>query len=320
MDVPSGDDTGAAADAIPSGGPRAPERTMSNPVLVSLDGSERDARALTVAAALADLSGADVHVVRVFDTPLDGLSGRAGALGVAAAAGTLREAMRREVADAADRLGASTGRTVTWEVPDGADVAGAILRHAAERDVGLVVMGTRAAGVAGRALRGSVADRVMRESPRPVVLVPPGAERLHDKRIQLARVLVPLDGSALAAASVDYLLALPRADSLEYVLLEVIAPHAGDREAGRRLDAAADRLRARGARSVDVVVLASADPAAAIVGTVREALVDLIAMSTRGAGGLRRMVLGSVAERVVRTSEVPVLLLTPTDLEGGTGD
>jgi nucleotide-binding universal stress UspA family protein len=65
---------------------------------------------------------------------------------------------------------------------------------------------------------------------------------------------------------------------------------------------------------VQTGVVEADEPAEAIAATVREALVELIAMSTRGAGGLRRFVLGSVAEGVVRASEVPVMLLTPTDL------
>lgn len=291
---------------------------MSKPVIVSLDGSEKDARALSVAAALAELAGADLHLVRVFDTPSEGLSSRAGPLGVAAAAGELREAMRRELERIASTRAAESGRPVTSEVLDGADVPGVLTRLAAEREARFVVMGTRAAGAAGRALRGSVADRVMRESTRPVVLVPPSADRLRDKRIEVARVMVPLDGSDLASRSVDYLLALPHADRLEYVLVEVVAGRGDDRaraQAAQRLDAAAERVRARGAASVEVAVLEARDPAAAIIGSVRDALVDLIAMSTRGAGGLRRMVLGSVAEGVVRASEVPVLLLTPADLD-----
>jgi hypothetical protein len=46
-------------------------------------------------------------------------------------------------------------------------------------------------------------------------------------------------------------------------------------------------------------------------------LIDAIAMSTRGRSGLRRLMLGSVAEGVVRASEVPVLLVTPANLGRG---
>ncbi len=290
---------------------------MSNPVVVSLDGSERDARSLAVAAALAGLADAELRLVRVFDTPPEGLAWRAAALGVASAADQLRDETRHALATTAESLAAEIGRPVAFELLEGADVPGVLTRYAAEREARLVVMATRAAGPAGRALGGSVADRVMRESTRPVVLVPPSADRLRDRQVRIARVLVPLDGSALAARSVDYLLALPGAERLAYVLVEVVAPSNDDAAraaaAGRLGDLAA-RVRARGA-AVEVAVLEAGVPAEAIVGAVRETLVDLIAMSTRGTGGLRRMVLGSVAEGVVRASEVPVMLLTPADLE-----
>ena len=290
---------------------------MTTPVtMVSLDGSEKDARALAVAAALADISGHDLHLVRVFEHPATTRSARAGALGVADAARELHEDARRYIANVADRFASETRRRVTWDVLEAVDVAGALTQHAVERDARFVVMGTRAASAAARTLRGSVADRVMRESPRPVVLVPPGADFMRGKQVRIGRVLIPLDGSALAAKSVDYLLALPHADELEYVLLEVVAPSAerAKAEAEQRLAAAANRVRARGARAVETGVVEASQPADAITATVREALVELIAMSTRGAGGIRRFVLGSAAEGVVRASEVPVMLLTPEAL------
>jgi nucleotide-binding universal stress UspA family protein len=59
-----------------------------------------------------------------------------------------------------------------------------------------------------------------------------------------------------------------------------------------------------------VRVIESADAGTVIVDAIRNELVELIAMSTRGESGLRRLVLGSVAEHVVRHSEVPVFLVT----------
>jgi universal stress protein E len=151
---------------------------------------------------------------------------------------------------------------------------------------------------------------------------------------------VPLDGSAFALSAIDQLLELRGGSKLEYVLLEVVtsgfvdvapsglaamADVAAIPEAYRglpdiaqaralaeeRLNGAAERLRAQGAKSVRVRVVEDRDPAAAINRAVRHELVDFVAMSTRGASGLKRVVLGSVAESVVRDSIVPVLLVTP---------
>jgi nucleotide-binding universal stress UspA family protein len=206
--------------------------------------------------------------------------------------------------------------------------------------VDAIVMATRAAGAVGRTVRGSVADQVMRESPRPVVLVPPRADDLGERELHLRRVVVPLDGSSLAAAATDTLSRFEVGRRLEYVLLEVVTagfvsvptgPPAPAWPAGlpipdprglpdlaracdgaeERLRIAAGTLRSNGTAVVETRVLTADDPAAAIRSAAADARADFIAMTTRGSGGLKRFVLGSVAERVVRTSTVPVLLVTP---------
>jgi nucleotide-binding universal stress UspA family protein len=313
-------------------------------VVVSLDGSEKDQRAMVAAATLAELVGGDLHLVRVVRPPsLENLPPRAYTMGVAESLREIHRDALRSVREIADQLIADTGRSVTMEIVDSPDIAGVVLASASKRNADLVVMATRAAGAVGRTLRGSVADQVMRESPRPVVLVPPRADDPGDVKLRFVRVLIPLDGSSLAAAATDTLLGLQGVHRLEYVLLQVVrsgfvsvpvgspapawpadmpipearAPADIEREwrdAEKRLGIAAGNLRRNGATSVEIRVLAAEDPAAAISAAVREERVDFIAMTTRGSSGLKRFVLGSVAERVVRTSTVPVLLVTPRSL------
>lgn len=285
---------------------------------------------IPAAAALADLADGDLHVISVLPTPPDTLSPRAVAMGAADALGVMRREMWGSVRQIADRLTADTGRAVTAEVAEGPDVGEILVNSATWRAADVVVMATRAPGAVSRALLGSVADHVVRESPRPVVLVPPGA---HDGvAVRLHRVLVPLDGSELSNAAVDHLLSLKRARDLEFVLLEVVtagallqwvpestelrpygAPDFADARARAegRLTVVADRLRQDDDENVRIRVEEDVDPAAAIVRVAREESVDFVAMSTRGIGGLERLVLGSVAEAVVRDSDVPVLLVKP---------
>lgn len=308
---------------------------MTPTVLVPLDGSDKDQRAIPAAAAVADLAGGDVHLIRVFDTPVESLSSRARTFGLAEAARETRNDMERGIQGIADRLTADTGRSVTAEVAEGFDIASVLLTRASERSADLVVMATRASGALVRGLRGSVADRVMRESGRPVVLVPPLPDDVKGKPVELGRALVPLDGSDVALGTIDYLLRLKRASDLEYVLLEVVtsgrvservadAPalqpfqNSNDfararADAEQRLNGVADRLRRRGVKDVRVRVIEGADPGAAISRAARDEQVDFIAMSTRGKGGLKRFVFGSAAEKVVRESDIPVLLVTPAD-------
>jgi nucleotide-binding universal stress UspA family protein len=77
-------------------------------------------------------------------------------------------------------------------------------------------------------------------------------------------------------------------------------------DARRKLDAAIDRLRARGLRLEGRVITSSAT-AHAIVTYAQDAGIDLIVIGTHGHGGMSRLLLGSVAERVVRTARCPVL-------------
>jgi len=288
-------------------------------LLVPLDGSEKDARALAVAAALAELSGAALHLVHVLDQPPPGLE---------------TDRARQRVADR--RLEESAGNVATrshvevgWGVLTSDDVVGELLRQATMRDVLAVVMGTRAPNVAERMLAGSVADRVIHECTRPVVLVPPGTAYMAGKHIRFGRVLVPLDGSTLSEQALDFFLRLRHANALEYVLLTVVPPpHArwvGGAEPGVSgsaelraaeswLEQVAARGRAHGATTIETRLVEGTHPAEAIAAAVREYLVEMIVMSTRGVTGLRRLMLGSVAEAVIRASEMPVLLLTPAML------
>jgi len=145
---------------------------------------------------------------------------------------------------------------------------------------------------------------------------------------------VPLDGSDTSLRVIPSLLDLPLASKLEFVLIQAVQPertgghamplgapgvdseHADDEWthvsaalAQRRLSDIAHRLRERGSHA-EIRVVESADAGAVIVDAVRNELVELIAMTTEGASGLRRMILGSVAQDVVRRSEIPVLLVT----------
>jgi nucleotide-binding universal stress UspA family protein len=197
--------------------------------------------------------------------------------------------------------------------------------------IDLVVMGTHGRGLVGRALLGGVTAKVVRLSPRPVLAVrwsgaqirtPWGkvlvAPRPPDAGPRFAHLLVPLDGSALAEAILPVVRSLARTFGSALTLVQVVEPVAYPmidatgvearmrEEAGRYLDGVKETMRADGFRVQSEVLFGA--PTRAILEYAARVGADGIAMATHGRGGLDRWLLGSVAEKVLSASEVPVLL------------
>ena len=275
---------------------------MTSTILVPVDGSDKDARALAVAADLAQLADASVVVVRVRNPQTESATHESRS--------TMLQAMRAD----AEVVGLRVPRGLTCEVLDGDDVPNALLGRADSVNATALVMATRAPQAIDRAIHGSVADRVVRAGTRPVVLVPPRADYMAGRDIHLRRGLVPVDGSAAALSVMAHLLTFPNARELDLLLLQVVQPepnHEPAEKAEQALTALVGRVRERGIMA-EARVVEARHPAVVIVEAIRQDLIDFIAMTTRGAGGIARTMLGSVATAVVRSSEVPVLLVTAT--------
>lgn len=142
------------------------------------------------------------------------------------------------------------------------------------------------------------------------------------------RVVVPLDGSALAEAILPFIIDIAGPLDLEVVLLRVLVPVPPDIVEGsarvvvddivaRRDDAQAylarlaEDLTTSGIRTT--VDVRRGDPVREILSGAHEAGADLIAMTTHGRSGLGRLLFGSVAEAVLREAEIPVFLMRLTE-------
>jgi nucleotide-binding universal stress UspA family protein len=146
----------------------------------------------------------------------------------------------------------------------------------------------------------------------------------------VARILVPLDGSALAEAILPVAEALARDYEAELVLLRAVpmpdvesldpAGEADLTSAKVYLTRIASQLKAQGLPRVGWK-LPPSPPAQAIADATSREQVDLVAMATHGRGAVGRLLLGSVAEAVVRAVSAPVLLVrgSPTWTERGIG-
>jgi nucleotide-binding universal stress UspA family protein len=122
------------------------------------------------------------------------------------------------------------------------------------------------------------------------------------------RVLVPLDGSDLAQTALEHALDICRAFGATLVLLHVRDGRKGSPEASRRYLEFVRRPYADTGVTIELAVR-EGPVAEAVVHAVAEEHIDVIAMATHGRSGLQRVVYGSVAEAVLRSSTVPVLLV-----------
>jgi nucleotide-binding universal stress UspA family protein len=214
--------------------------------------------------------------------------------------------------------------------------AGIIVDLAGVQSRTLIAMATHGYSGAQRWLLGSVAEKVLHAMTTPLLLVRPAARETGGEA-RLNTVLVPLDGSGLAEKVLPTVTEMATRLRLEVVLVRVVihvyvgAPDAvlpvlgvnipnqnelwvqASSEASKYLAGKVEQLRVAGLSDVSSVLIdGSAEGAAAeIIDLARKTKDNLVAMSTHGRSGVERWVTGSVAERVVRHSSDPVLLIRP---------
>lgn len=305
---------------------------MPRVILVPLDGSPEAERAVGLAARLARASGATLNLVHVH-TPatLDPIS--------IAGLPVIDAEMRSLAADheraylsrvAADVAGPDLTPVIArLEGP----VVPTLIAHARAIHADLIVFTTHGRGGFAQFWLGSVADTLVRNAVGPLLLLRPKTPVAAFESEPFRRIMVLLDGSAYAESVLPHAQDLAATEGAELILLRVVdtllAPNAmpyadiyrldkaaivkARAAAHEYLDAHAERLRAAGLTVTDQVTQDD-EPWRAILTAAEANNVDLIAMATRGQGGLKKIILGSTADKVLRGCTLPVLLIRPPDL------
>ncbi|MFB6249618.1 MAG: universal stress protein [Salinibacter sp.] len=290
-------------------------------VLFPTDFSEGSKRAFPQAAFFADWHDAELHILNVtgrhrydyketkanFPIPLD----------------TLTDWRRRPSASGAGPTPSDLEeRPIVQHQVESAAPAERIVEYTDEKEIDLVVMGTHGRRGVDRMLFGSVTEEVVRTADCPTLTVRADADAAPEQAVR--RILVPIDFSEASEGALAHAKEIALTYGAELNLLHVVEqpfyPSAygvdpisfPTQEVVDRVEKQLGEMARTSVGYEHVVVEATVgDPASTILDHVDENEVDFVVIATHGRTGLDRMLLGSVAERVLRRAPTPVFVVKP---------
>lgn len=304
---------------------------MFKKILVPLDHSKTAESALPYARLLAQKLDAEVELLAVIDASEIASNALAEH---AALTGDVREYAIRSSAEYLAQIAKSlSGVRTHCRVEDGMPAAVIIDAAAADQET-LILMASHGRSGIHRWLLGSVAEKVLRGTSRPLLLIRASEEAPTVGEVFFDSIIVPLDGSALGETALEPAIDLARSMQMEIVVVRVYelpatAYYRGEdfpsaaqafvpsyaelveamsREAREYIDSKVNELRGRGLEKVRGQVM-EGKAAEEIIKLAQGTKGSVIAMCTHGRSGLKRWVLGSVTEKVAHHTSTPVLVV-----------
>lgn len=284
-------------------------------ILIPHDGSALSGK---VVDALAPLLGKGVNVtfLHVFEDLVSATSPSVHPVELVPSGTSADDADFGSALSGSEAAAKALGATVVRVERRASDVAAAIVDDALESRPELVAMTTHGQGGISRFVRGSVAERVLRACPVPLLMVNPHSQT----PTRLARMLVALDGSKESEQILEVVIPLAKRAGARVTVLYVdwAAPtdtpsQAAKRRAQREEDVrdwlAAPIAQLERERMTFGVEIVQGDVAEQIVRAADPEHFDLLAISTHGRSGLGRWLLGSIAEKVLSACRIPILLV-----------
>lgn len=302
---------------------------MLQSLLVPLDGSEFSEGTLSLAQALAKATGGSLHLAHVHvphppDHFLSNTQFHYEGLDLEEYEAHHRDQEQSYLADVEARMSKDT--PVDTALLEG-HVAEEVARHAEAVNADLVLITTHGHTGVSRMWLGSVADALIRTTCLPLLVIHPAVgSHVPAPVVTFKHIMVPVDGSDLSASILGPASDLARATGAKLTLVHVVSSSAvlGTRifpvlpddvapameKAREYLDGKAAELRSQGL-TVEAHVEEHEAPGRAIAAIADKLDADVIALATHGYGGLRRALLGSVADKVLRSSPLPLLVQRP---------
>ena len=303
---------------------------MFQSILVPLDGSHFSEQSIATAADLAARYDASLHLVHVhvprviYPPTADGTFPYEGV-----ASGGLDEEYRRGEVEYMERLAQRIEnvpkKDLDTKILDGR-VSDALGEFVDQADVDLIVMASHGHTGVERLWLGSVTEALARHTTKPLLILrPTDVKGEPSSLLPIEHVLVALDGSDESEAILNSVRALGKMGAkatLLHVLseesvfgVEGFPPPPSSMEilmdqADEYLESVARDLE-NDLGHVSIHVEIAPNPARGILDVAQSLGVDLIAMATHGRTGLRRALMGSVADKVLRAATEPILLKKP---------
>ena len=277
---------------------------------------------------MAERTGAKVRLVRVLATgSFFGVA--AAAEGTAVAADVVRSERDRAMSELyalEAECKAMSKADISIDLHAG-PVNDVLQGYARRNNIDLIVMSTHGRSGISRLSLGSVTDSLIRHTTIPVLVVKPPTSYLNPQVAKaIKRIVVPLDGSALAEQILPPILTLAKLEEAEITLLNVLIPQSYSQKeivdpslpwwdkdiavAQAYLFRIAAKLRRNGVAVTTDIVIAE-NVASAIGDFASREKADLIAIATHGRGGLARMIRGSVADAVMHSTRMSMLVFKP---------
>jgi nucleotide-binding universal stress UspA family protein len=307
----------------------APKPRPFQSVLVPLDGSPLAEQIIPLALDIARAARSKVRLVLVHQSPPPPMDPLSAQLYVSIDL-DMRKVERDYLNTLMARLRKSSGLQISSVMMDG-PAGPTLVKYVQDMGADLVAMTTHGRGGLRGAWLGSVADHLIRSLKIPVIVVRAregtgalaGAPKIRE-------ILVPLDGSPFAEAAIAPASAIAALFGAELLLVQVVWPlSAGNllpvpfpsgydtevmgvqrKETQDYLDGLVNDLRERDV-TVRATVVVGHNVAEALLDLAHQQRIDLVAIATHGRGGVQRLLLGSVADKLIRGAGPPVLVVRP---------
>jgi len=308
--------------------------SMLRSLLVPLDGSTFSERSLPFAGKIARATGASMHLAHVHvpyepDSLLGNTQFQFEGVNVAEYDAQHRDREEEYLTGLVDKL-VEKGAPVDLKMLDGSEVAEELAAYADEVHTDMIFMTTHGHSGANRLWLGSVVDEMVRRTKLPLFVIHPEEHgTLPDGVFAVWHILIPLDGSKLAESVIGPATEVARATGAKITLAHVVPtaemsgwpvlPALRERPVPKLdgaiayLEGIADELRLDGL-DVRTHAMHGAHAAVSIAGVAESLNADVIALATHGHGGLKRAFLGSVADKLLRSSTLPLLVMRPPAL------